>query len=85
LRLNHQIENNIRVKIDSFLLKGYKKTESFHCAILIYSSDIEINYLSVEDKRKLAEGLGYTRSMGQEIQKLVNLGKIMRECKLDII
>ncbi len=79
------LESSIKNQIESFLDKGYKRTESFHSAVLVYTKEIEANYNSVEEKNKLAVMLGYTKSMGQEIQKIVNLGKVIRECDLKII
>ena len=81
--MNRIIEDNIKKKIEFFLDKGYKRTEAFHTAILLYSQEIETNYHSLEVKRQLAKKLEYSESMGQEIQKLVNVGKIIRECNLN--
>lgn len=78
---SRSLESVIKDEIKSLLAKGYKKTESFHSIILLYAQEIESNYNSVEDKRQLAITLGYTKSMGQEIQKMLNVGKIINENK----
>lgn len=82
--MNNKLENNIKSQIENFIKQRYKRTESFHTTILLYSREIEINYPSVEDKRELAVRIDYAKSMGQEIQKIINVGKIIRECNLNI-
>ena len=82
--MDNELESNIKDQIQSLIKQRYRRTESFHTAILLYSKEIEINYPSLEDRRKLAVRLDYTESMGQEIQKIINIGKIIRECNLNI-